>query len=100
MITAAQLLAHDYPLALGFTGGGEAFYGSCPCSAIEGEDFEVNVHCWRVGCHHDCEHSGIHVTGTLPDDTLRAIALHIRRNNGWADSTDWRVTVNAEEVAP
>jgi len=88
--TYQQLLAHDYPLSLGMNGNDEEpFDGGCPCCLIHGEDFEVDVSCWR-------EHGGyseIKVSGSLPRETLIDIAWHIRDNNGWTDHTNWEIVI-------
>lgn len=99
-IQAAELLAHDYPLALARSPVPEdgEFDGFCPCATIRGEGFLVEMHCWRVRCEYGCPYSGIHISGTLDDSTLQRIAVHIRDRNVWSSSTDWRVVVNGHEV--
>ena len=100
MISAETLLADVWPLRLASnpSDNGEPFDGSCPCGHIKGIGFYVEFHCWRSGCAYECPYSGIHVDGELPRETLEKIARHIRDNNGWTDSTDWRLTVNGEEI--
>ena len=93
MTTVDELLAHEYPLALGSNADGEPFMGSCPCCHIKGDGFEVEVHCWRPGCEYGCPFSGIHVSGTIDRDTKQRIAEHIRDNNGWSEHTDWNIVI-------
>lgn len=95
LVSVEELLESDYPMGLAYQAGepAEMFDGCCPCGWINGEGFRVDFHCWRSCCEHGCEYSGIHVTGTPCEATLWMIALHIRDNNGWADSTEWNVTV-------
>lgn len=84
-----QLLAHDYPLALGMCPNEEdgPFDGGCPCCNIHGQGFNVEVSCWRV----NEGFSRIKVEGPLSEETLWSIAEHIRDNNGWTDRTDWQI---------
>lgn len=93
-ISVKELLETDTPLYLARSANGEdeGFDGACPCCIIYGEDFEVNVHCWRSSCS-ICEYSGIHVTGTIDKDLKQKIATHIKNNNGWSDWTDWNIIV-------
>lgn len=90
-VTAEQLLAHDWPLALARCPNEEDGYfdGSCPCAMLRGDKFQVQTRCWRVASGH----SEIHVSGALPKATLRRIAEHIRDNNGWTDATEWRIRI-------
>ena len=52
LITLLEILDNDYPIGLSVIdhGGGEidAFWGHCPCGTIFGNDFIVNIFCWRV----------------------------------------------------
>ena len=73
-------------------------WDGCPCGGLCGEWFLVEVHCWRANCGHGCPYSGVHVTGTLDDGTLRKIANHVRWNNPWWNHTDWTMTVNGEKI--
>lgn len=94
-ITADKLLSSNLPLSLAKSanGEGEDFDGSCPCCKIDGEGFTVYVHCWRSSCN-ECMYSGIHVSGKLDTDTKKKIAIHIRDNNGWTNSTDWNIIID------
>ena len=96
VVRADELLASDWPMkyACAPNGTDEGYDGSCPCGLIHGEGFEVEVHCWRSGCQHGCKYSGIHVNGTLDENTMRKIGEHIRENNGWTNHTDWNVTTS------
>ena len=88
MTTVDEILASDNPLSLA-----DDFEGGCPCCMVDGDCFEVYVHCWRnnlVGC--ECKYSGIHVRG-LPADVGQRVAEHIRDNNGWSDHTDFTIVV-------
>jgi len=95
LVSASEVLACDWPLKLACApnGSDEGYDGSCPCALIHGENFEVEVHCWRGGCEHGCKYSGIHVSGELDKATKRKIAEHIRDNNGWTNHTDWTLVV-------
>ena len=96
LVRADELLASDWPMkyACAANGTDEGYDGGCPCGLIHGEGFEVEVHCWRSGCSHGCQYSGIHVSGSLDEGTLRKIGEHIRENNGWTNHTDWNVTAS------
>jgi hypothetical protein len=90
LVTVEELLENPWPLSLALDPNHEeAFDGFCPCAAILGRGFEVKLRCWRVvrGC------SEIEVRGSLPRVQLQAIAEHIRDNNGWTHSTDWRIKI-------
>lgn len=99
-VRADELLASDWPMKYASAANGmdEGYDGSCPCGLIHGEGFEVEVHCWRSGCQRGCQYSGIHVSGTLDETTLRKIGEHIRENNGWTNHTDWNVTASPNSV--
>jgi hypothetical protein len=101
VVRADELLASDWPMkyASAANGTDEGYEGSCPCGLIHGEGFEVEVHCWRSGCQHGCQYSGIHVSGTLDENLLRKIGEHIRENNGWTNHTDWNVTASPNNQA-
>lgn len=94
-----ELLTSDWPMkyASAPNGTDEGYDGSCPCGLIHGEGFEVDIHCWRTGCQHGCQYSGIHVSGTLDESTLQKIGEYIRDNNGWTNHTDWNVTCTLTE---
>lgn len=65
------------------------FDGACPRATIKGEDFKIDIHCWRVGrC---CKSSGVHVTGTIPLVNKAQLAAHILIHNGWKNHTDWDI---------
>ena len=87
MLTTKQVLEHDWPLSLD-----PEFETYCPCAHIKGENFEIDIHCWRGGCD-KCQYSGIHVSGTLDAETKRKLAEHIRDNNGWSNHTDWNIVI-------
>ena len=89
--TAEELLAHEWPLGLALCLNEDdgPFDGSCPCAVIHGQGFDVKTRCWRV----TDGHSEINISGTLPRETLQRIAEHIRDNNGWTTSTDWRISI-------
>ena|ERR1039457_2898504 len=93
-VSAKDLLSNDWPLSLAVGSNGEEdFDGSCPCCLIHGENFEVEIHCWRSSCQYGCEYSGIHVSGELDKKTKNKIAKHIRDNNGWTNHTDWKIVI-------
>lgn len=93
-ISVKELLESDWPLSLAKSANGEdeAFDGSCPCCMIYGEDFTIDMHCWRGNCN-SCNYSGIHISGNLDKDTKMKIAEHIKNNNGWTNSTDWNIVI-------
>lgn len=84
MISVADVLASEDPLGLD-----PEFDGSCPCATIQGEEFLIQAHCWRV--HPACEYSGIHVTGEIGHDVKVLLGNHVKDHNGWTDHTDWEV---------
>ena len=91
MTTVDEILASKNPLSLAVD-----FEGGCPCCLIEGDGFEVEVHCWRTnlnGC--GCKYSGIHVQG-LPSEVAQRVAEHVRDNNGWTDHTDFAIVVEGK----
>lgn len=107
-VSADELLACDWPMkyACEPNGTNKGYLLGCACCLIHGDGFDVEVHCWRSGCAHGCQYSGIHVKGRLDEATLLRIGHHIRDNNAWTNSTHWDVTANgqamglAQEVKP
>ena len=93
MITADELLACDWPFQFATDPDGQRFSGGCPCASIVGDGFIVSMHCWRSSCDADCEFAGVHVSGSIDDETKRRIGEHVRDNNGWTKHTEWAVVV-------
>jgi len=88
-ISVQDVLDNDYPLSLD-----PDFDGFCPCAHIKGNGFSIDVHCWRSsfnGCC--CEYSGIHVSGSIDDKQKILLAEHVRKNNGWSESTDFAIVI-------
>lgn len=76
------------------------FDGSCPCSDIEGDGFTIKTHCWRTSRDNcDCEFSGIHVDGNIPDYKSIPLAFHVLAHNGWLDHTHWTILINGRAIA-
>lgn len=93
-VKAADLLSFGNPIQFARNPkDDEPFDGSCPCGVINGDGYHVRVHCWRAQCLDGCEFSGVHVSGSIEDETKRKIAEHVRDHNGWTNSTDWGVVI-------
>jgi hypothetical protein len=84
MITVKDILQSDNPFELSEEG-----LGLCPCCSFKGDDFEAEVLCWREGGGQ----SIVTVTGNLPYEQKEKIAEHIRDNNPWSLSSDWRIEI-------
>lgn len=92
-VSADKLLAESWPYVFASGPDEETYSGSCPCCFIHGENFEVEIHCWRSNSECDCKYSGIHVSGSISNELKQKLAEHIRDNNGWSDTTDWEIKI-------
>ncbi len=83
-MTAKDILQSSNPFELS-----DVSSGYCPCCTFEGDDFEVEVLCWREGGGQ----SIVTITGNLPYETKEEVSWHIRSNNPWSESSDWRIKI-------
>jgi hypothetical protein len=90
-VSSERILSSKWPYEFAISSNREEeYWGGCPCCLIQGENFNVEISCWR-------ENSGfslIKINGPLDSATKEEICRHIQNNNGWTDHTDWNVEIN------
>lgn len=69
-------------------------HDGCACVYVNGEDWEIDVHCHRTDRDCNCEYAGVHAKGNVPIGLIKQIADEVSKTFRCETSWDWKSQEN------